>query len=98
MSVPSSLAAARAREVAWDDTRHTRVRAGVERVYVARKRRARAVSVVLSSLAGVALFALAIRAFGFSDPGNTTGSEARLPPPAAAYADGGFRSDATLRD
>ncbi len=94
------LAAARSRDVAWDDRRHTRVRARVEHVHHARKRRTRAASVVLSSLAGAALFALAIRAFGFTEPTapSPAGAEAQLPSPAATYADGGFRVDATLRD
>lgn len=96
MSLESQLRAARARDVAWDESRAERVRGGVERVYVARKRRARAVSVVLSSLAGAALFALAVRAFG-SPEAATTGSEAQLPPPMA-YADAGFRADAPLKD
>lgn len=96
MSLQDRLAAARSRDVAWDDDRATRVRGGVERVYVARKRRARAVSVVLSSLAGAALFALAVRAFG-SSSGADTGGEAQLPP-QATYADAGFRADAPVRD
>lgn len=100
MRLHDQLAAARSRDVSWDDDRAARVRGSVERVYVARKRRARAVSVVLSSLAGVALFVLAVRAFGSSDSGAST-SEAQLPPRSVsvgAYADAGFRSDAPVRD
>lgn len=100
MSLHDQLVAARSRDVSWDDARASRVRGGVERVYGARKRRARAVSVVLSSLAGVALFALAVRAFGSSDAVNV-GGEAQLPPRSVsvgAYADAGFRSDAPVRD
>lgn len=97
MNLGAKIAAARSREVSWDEARHVRVREGVERVYVARKRRARTVSVVLSSFAGAALFALAVRAFGSAEA-PSGGAEARLPPAPMAYADGGYRSDATLRD
>ncbi len=93
------LSAARSRELAWDDARHARVRAGIERTHGDRRRRARTVSVVVSSLAGATLFVLAVRAFASApDTSSTPGMEARLPPPQSAYADGGFRGDATLRD
>jgi hypothetical protein len=97
--VKDLLASARGREIAWDAERHARVRTGIERTHGERRRRARTVSVVLSSLAGATLFVLAVRAFASSPDGTgTSGMEARLPPPQASYADGGFRGDATLRD
>lgn len=97
MSLDTHLLAARTRQHGWDGSRHDRVRASIERVHHARASRRRVLSVALSTAAGAALFALAVRAFGFSS--EAPGPEAQIAPaPAATYADGGFRVDATLRD
>jgi hypothetical protein len=96
--IEHQLQSARTRQPAWDGGRHARVQGRIEHTYQARKRRSRAASLVLSSFAGAAFFALAMRAFGGpADPGGA--AEAKAPPPVTlAFDDGGFRADTAQRD
>jgi hypothetical protein len=91
--IERQLQNARMRQPEWDGGRHARVQGRIEGTFQARKRRSRAASLVLSSFAGAAFFALAMRAFGGpADPGSA--AEAKAPPPVAlAFGDGGFRAD-----
>ena len=96
--IDHQLQNARTREPAWDGDRHARVQDRIEGTFQARRRRSRAASLVLSSLAGAAFFALAMRAFG--GPADAGGAaEAKGPPPVTlAFGDGGFRGDTSQRD
>ena len=96
--IEHQLQNARAREPEWHGARHARVQGRIESTFQARRRRSRAASLVLSSFAGAAFFALAMRAFGGpADPGSA--AEAKAPPPVTlAFDDGGFRADTSQRD
>jgi hypothetical protein len=73
---------ARARHVAWDASRQARVLGRIHAVHDGDRRRARAASVVLSSLVACALVVLAVRALG-AGPGLDT---------AASLAERGART------
>jgi hypothetical protein len=91
--IDEQLQNARARQPAWNGERQARVQGRIEGTFQARRRRSRAASLILSSFAGAAFFALAMRAFGGpADPGGA--AEAKAPPPMAlAFGDGGFHAD-----
>ena len=96
--IERQLQTARARQPEWDGGRHARVQGRIEQTFQAKRSHSRAASLLLSSFAGAAFFALAIRAFGGpADPG--AAAEAKAPPPVVlAFGDGGFRADTSQRD
>lgn len=87
---------ARRREPTWDAERHDRVKRSLGARIVQHDRRRRFASVARSSLMGMALLALAVRAFA-SPTEAPTSTELRSDGPRLAYDDGGFRAD-VMRD
>ena len=89
--INARLDEARRRTVAWDRARHDRVRRTLEAELAVRQRRSRAAVAARSGLVGVALLALAVRAFGGS--ADSHGTELYSSAPRVAYDDAGFRAD-----
>ena len=85
------LEQARARAVAWDASRHARVLGRIRAAAETERRRTRAASVVLSSLALCALVVLAVRALGAPSAGDTR----TLGAPALAWDDAGMHEAAS---
>ncbi len=82
---------ARRRNIDWDRARHERVRRSLQSELAARHRRSRAAIAARSGLLGVALLALAVRAFGGS--AEASHGELYSSAPRAAHDDGGYRAD-----
>lgn len=89
---------ARRREPTWDAARHDRVKRSLGARIAQHDRRRRFASVARSSLMGMALLALAVRAFASpTEAPPSSGTELRSEGPRLAYDDGGFRAD-VMRD
>ena len=89
--IDSLLDQARRRDIEWDRTRHDRVRRSLQNELAARHRRSRARSAVRSGLLGMALLALAVRAFGGS--AEASNGELYSSAPRLAHDDAGHSAD-----
>ncbi len=90
------LEKARRREPIWDAARHNRVERSLGARIVQHDRRRRFASVARSSLMGMALLALAVRALASPTEARSS-TELHSEGPRLAYDDGGFRAD-VMRD
>lgn len=89
------LEQARGRAVAWDASRHARVLGRIRAAAETERRRSRAASVALSSLALCALVVLAVRALGAPSAADSRSLGAAALGPAVAWDDAGMREAAS---
>ena len=92
-SLDRHVARAKEKRARWDEARHEGVRSDIEERFAAHARRRSVVVLARSGLVGVALLALAVRAFGGVPHDSSAEMEVSAVGPHAAYDDGGFRGD-----